>query len=1250
VGRASLQDTPSSEATSAYRFVSPELVSQGETFTAQVVEQTPQGEKPLPEGDVVSFQGQVVPVKSNGTVEVPAFARELGNVFLTASVLLPSVRGQGEPQSVPITPEHVEVLPPSSSAAPVPTQISQSPQILAGGQPIRVQGQSLQALQSAWLETRDGTKVNLNDSVGSSLERIYFPPQGTPLPKGDLRFVGTDAGGTRYEAPALSRVPSYHIEGPEVKTVGQVGTLTLTSDTDGRAVILGGEPTISLTERVVTLHTGQPAHVKFTANHVGVYTVGVRPLPKEEIPPGTKAPPADAQCGPVQTSFNPSTNETTVNAPVHVTDAKGKPVANTSVDMALQHPQGVSYGRVTTDSQGRATLSEKLPGQVNASALSSHIFRVLGYAWNKVPSKPPSKPPVEQGGTPPPTSTPSAAVHPKPGDGVSFQVTLTNTTDTPQKAKVQDPVPPGASRLDPSSVRVTGSTTTPNNQSSETSGVNVTDITVPPGGTATVSYTYSVGNVTQEGVSVTNAAWVNDQPTNSATTPTITTTGTNAPLKTDKKYTGTTPGTTYGPGKEPPPPIIPYTPEIPKIPTTTEKKPCDCKCSMVIQFSTDGPIQVRFASPATDQTLNVPLGAEVPLAVNAADIDLLTVSCIKEGCGPNPCPPCQSMTVQALPGTLRYRWELVSGPGELVSDPQYPHRHSAIAFGPASIYKAPDEMPDQTDVTIRLTVEDSPEYIADINDKPFVKLVKFKIVKPGQAFHVPVQDADVKPPTPSPPPPSDCSCQPELKWDADKQITPTPDGQTQFAVGVNGYLVLQAGATDVDQLTMRCKDPTCSSPETVLHLNDAIFFRWQADKGQIIGKSDKVVYQAPAAPGNVKVDRWVRDSGVHPGPAHEGEKQLPSVTVEVFSVTIIEAGDYIVPTPSNEPAVSASLERSRLPTQSFGATQGSPELKLGQRPDSLPGLLLEQNVLGLTRWRFASWNPDLGRSMRPSGESGYQLASQSDPELPLPPSRFYRPLLNHAAVSLAELPQPQGPGNQGPVVPGSGSNVIRYTLNPSPVDAVRLEVRDKDSKLVRTITGLPTANNAWKDNKEYVDYKWDGLDDCKQPLKQEGSPFVLRVVATKSGAESKYETTAQVKSWKFTYRISDRPDGAAAGASGIDVNTVTTELVQTTVQPDGGDAVRVPVYGLKESGKDVDVTLLKSYADGDFFLVYTSPTKPNKIGYTITVQSKPGGALDKAGNEWDMDPHKPGIQRKTTWTLHFDENGKVIQDAPEKIE
>ena len=51
-----------------YKFISPKLVAQGETFTGTVIEETPEGDVPLSKGDQLVFQGDVIDVDEEGKI------------------------------------------------------------------------------------------------------------------------------------------------------------------------------------------------------------------------------------------------------------------------------------------------------------------------------------------------------------------------------------------------------------------------------------------------------------------------------------------------------------------------------------------------------------------------------------------------------------------------------------------------------------------------------------------------------------------------------------------------------------------------------------------------------------------------------------------------------------------------------------------------------------------------------------------------------------------------------------------------------------------------------------------------------------------------------------------------------------------------------------------------------------------------------------------------------------------------------
>jgi len=359
----------------SYKLITSGLVPQGETFTGVVVEETEKGSVPLGPGDEVVFKGEVVPVKDGGKVTIPAFVKELGNTFIEAQIT-PST---GSRHSTTIT-EHVEVV---SVRSDVPTKIVHVSDIVNPGALIRVQGQGLNTLGKGALVSQDGTRIDLGEeSFGSSLEQIRIAPK--VLDKGAYRFIAWDKGGNLFEAPNEIKRPSIQLEGTRIRHIGEKGEITINSDTNGKLILSGGEPQITLHNNMIDVRANLPARVGFTAKQLGEYTVSAILLNPEDIITPDDSSRVDVKVDEVQASYNPTNSETAVTAPVLVVDDNGQPMSNVTVDIAVSYPRGVEYGRVTTDSRGRAKFSSNFSGQISPSELSTHVYRVLEHQW-KVP-------------------------------------------------------------------------------------------------------------------------------------------------------------------------------------------------------------------------------------------------------------------------------------------------------------------------------------------------------------------------------------------------------------------------------------------------------------------------------------------------------------------------------------------------------------------------------------------------------------------------------------------------------------------------------------------------------------------------------------------------------------------------------------------------------------------------------------------------------------------------------------------------
>jgi hypothetical protein len=371
-------------STPNYRLAVPDLAEEGEHFTGMVVEETPNGDVSVTPSDQVVFNGQVIPPEPGGKYAFPPFEHKQGNYFIGVLVVPRTVTPEkAHTISLPSPTQHMEILPAPSKGQLEKPQIAHASDVIAPGALLRVEGNNLERLQKAALVDDHSNQIPLGDSAGSSLQRIYLPPADKPIPPGAYHYVAWDNAGNRFDSPNISQRPRLQLAGPQIKKRGQQGEFSITSDTTGMVELSGGEPIISLQEHSFAVHANEPRNVKFTAREVGQYTLNARLFNPEDLPLSAKASKVDSKPGPVSAYYDPKTNKTTVDAPITVTDATGHPVSNVQIDTALTHPGGVEYARLTTDNQGRASLTRTLTGDVPAKAVTSHVYRVLEHNWKE---------------------------------------------------------------------------------------------------------------------------------------------------------------------------------------------------------------------------------------------------------------------------------------------------------------------------------------------------------------------------------------------------------------------------------------------------------------------------------------------------------------------------------------------------------------------------------------------------------------------------------------------------------------------------------------------------------------------------------------------------------------------------------------------------------------------------------------------------------------------------------------------------
>ncbi len=166
--------------------------------------------------------------------------------------------------------------------------------------------------------------------------------------------------------------------------------------------------------------------------------------------------------------------------------------------------------------------------------------------------------------------------------------------------------------------------------------------------------------------------------------------------------------------------------------------------------------------------LFAPVGGYLPLVTKGVNVDWINARGILRSCdsgsgskevsGYSHSGRVAGSVSIPIPENLSFKWEIISGPGYLLSTPPLSHTHSSVAEGPAAIYVAPpfvEEDPNQhpadrvkgREVLIKLTVDD-PEGQLEGLDSP-VEERYFRIILVGQGLElldkgVPLRENDLE--------------------------------------------------------------------------------------------------------------------------------------------------------------------------------------------------------------------------------------------------------------------------------------------------------------------------------------------------------------------------------------------------------------------------------------------------------------------------------------------------------------------------
>jgi len=241
------------------------------------------------------------------------------------------------------------------------------------------------------------------------------------------------------------------------------------------------------------------------------------------------------------------------------------------------------------------------------------------------------------------------------------------------------------------------------------------------------------------------------------------------------------------------------------------------------------------------------------------------------------------------------------------------------------------------------------------------------------------------------------------------------------------------------------------------------------------------------------------------------------------------------------------------------------------------------------------------------------------------------------------------------IVPGSTNNAIRYAWTSTNVapNSVRMEIYDKATNLVRTITNLPTsclATNAW------AEQKWNGMQDDAGtlPLTETNSPYTLKVIGTWGSIESSDATNAYVESWLLDLCIGDKPGGGETLVTGADEEAVTPSNLVVNIALDGN--TNIPALFAVSNNTEVAGGPVSNQwgccVTPTNYLFYTTPQTPYDIRYLVTITAKTSTNSATAGdglevqtitdgtlNLWDMDTATGDRQTNAVWQFGIGSTG-----------
>lgn len=383
------QDAPS------YELLTVDLAAVGETFTGTVVEKKQGGGYlPLPEGGLVSIQGQVVRTKRGGRVDIPPIFGGACEQSLSVEILFDGRCREDLSYRPVFSSAPVAFVPRVSNGK---TNILHATSLIRPGRVFTTTGEGLDRIRAGGLRATDGGWIPMEPVAGSSLQQKYLTPAS--LPPGTYRFEAYGADGTVYQAPIESVHPHLDMSGPSLKKVGQKGKIRIRAGAAGTLTVWGGLPQIEListqdmstgrnaeggTVFLIDTRGGEWIEIPFVARMVGQYNVTADLRTPEEAKEEYES---ETRCDllSVNATVDRVAGATQFEAGIFVRETSGRPVAGSNVEAIVAHPGGIEMVSGVSNSAGLALAKTTLSGAWPEGSVTVAAFRTAGGVWQQEP-------------------------------------------------------------------------------------------------------------------------------------------------------------------------------------------------------------------------------------------------------------------------------------------------------------------------------------------------------------------------------------------------------------------------------------------------------------------------------------------------------------------------------------------------------------------------------------------------------------------------------------------------------------------------------------------------------------------------------------------------------------------------------------------------------------------------------------------------------------------------------------------------